>query len=206
MYTLDLETLNIKNLNAGGSLVFSQTTASICREQIQKLKDLGQNKIDKYIFLSVGFSTKYKVNTRKGVIEYQVLKQKDQYKFIIDKIMGHEFSTFDVDDGVGFLFFEQTFEGNIHFHGILKTECKQDLKADFLDCFNIKRGSDAKFTVNIKPITNLEGLEEYCFQKTTKKYEIVDQQLFKPLKITSSIMLENEEPIGARHQETTERA
>lgn len=173
------------------SLVFSQTTPVFCENQVHEwLKDFDMEEpfVKNYYgmdaclhFVSFNFSTKHKVLTNKGPIEYQCLKQLQQYDYIYKRLCSHEFTTL----AEGFIVFEQTLDGNIHFHALVPSRfSKQCIKAEFLDCFNIKKGAEATYSCNIKTVTDLNNIYEYLFHKQKKKYEAVDQKIFKPLKIT----------------------
>lgn len=184
--------MNITNIEER-SLAFSQTTRDFCEKKLREyvLDDethfVEVDDMDhKLWFVSFNFATKHKVRSNVGPVEYQVLKQKQQYDYIYRKLCSHEFTTL----AGGFIYFEQTLDGNIHFHGVIPSRySKQCMKAEFLDCFGIKKGPEASYACNIKEVTDLNNLFEYLFNKQKKKYEEVDSQIFKPLKITINKMI-----------------
>jgi len=160
---------------------FSQTTEGRVK---QWLADIPANP-DGYYFVSAGLPTTHKIKIGTTTIEYQVLKQKEQYKFLKHKLSGYEFDSFSE----GILLFEQTKIGNLHFHAVVKaTGHFQNIKADFFSCFGLKRGQELKHSFRVDPVKDLNGLKDYLFNKDKKSYEKVCPVLFKPLIIQKDIL------------------
>lgn len=194
--------LDLNSKSGWRSISFSHTTPDFCKKFLLSYEqgacryiDLGvkSEEIPKLYFVSAGFSNKHKVKISDSMnraqktitVEYQCLKQLQQYQYICKKLNLYEFSTFTA----GFIYFETTFEGNIHFHGVVVSDFnKQCIKAEFLDCFGIKKGIEASYTIHIQSIKDCKNISDYLFNKQEKKYEEVNQQLFKPLRVNYEIL------------------
>lgn len=163
----------------GGVSCFSLTTPELIKLKLQCVEAVAPNEISKYKFVSAGISTKHLVRSKGVLVEYQTLSQKAQYTYIYNKLNNHEFFSFSR----AFIIFEQTKLGNIHFHAVLYAlENDHDIRAEFYDCFGIKKGKSVRHFIDIKEINDMKGMIDYLFNKKEKDYEAVDQRLFKPLK------------------------
>lgn len=168
----------------GGVCGFSQTTPDFVKQHIQSLKSLGPEQVLKYRFVSVGMPTKLLVRKKGVLVEYQTLKQKEQYEFIYNKLNNYEFLSFNS----AYVIFEQTYTANIHFHMIIKSiEPDHDVKAEFFDCFEIKKGKNVRHFIDVQDIKDPEGLLNYMFNKDVKSYEHIDQTIFKPLRAINQL-------------------
>lgn len=182
---MNLKANEISN-SKGGVSVFSLTTPEYCKEYMQGVQLLPANQLSKYKFISVGFSTKHPVKIMRHkkplqTVEYQTLKQKEQYDYVWQSLNIYEFETFDE----GFIIFEQTKLGNVHFHLVVKALAStHDICAEFYDCFNIKRGKPLRHFIKIEDISDAKGLQEYLFSKKEKDYEVLPYEWNKPIKIT----------------------
>lgn len=153
---------------------FSQTTEGRVK---QWLADIPTNP-EGYYFVSAGLPTTHKIKTKLGMVEYQTMKQKEQYNYLIKMLSNYEFDSFSE----GIIIFEQTKIGNLHFHAVVKaTGHYQNIRADFFSCFGLKRGPSLKHSLRIDPVKDLSGLIDYLFNKDKKSYEKVCPILFKPL-------------------------
>lgn len=163
----------------GGVSGFSLTTPALFKLKLECVEAVAPSEISKYKFISVGMPTKHLVRSKGLLVEYQTLSQKLQYEFIYNKLNTHEFFSFSS----ALVLFEQTKLGNIHFHAVVKVlEIDHDIRAEFYDCFGIKKGKSVRHFIDIQPVTDMKGLLEYLFNKNEKNYESVDQTRFKPLK------------------------
>lgn len=153
---------------------FSQTTEGRVK---QWLADIPTNP-EGYYFVSAGLPTTHKIKLNSKTVEYQTLKQKEQYKYLLKQLSNYEFDSFSE----GIVMFEQTKIGNLHWHAILKsTGHYHNIRADFYSCFGLQRGPSLKHFIRIDPVKDLSGLIDYLFNKDKKSYEKVCPILFKPL-------------------------
>lgn len=156
-------------------VAFSQTTQDWAKAYLAGIQLPGG-----YYFVSAGIPSAHKIKTRHGTVEYQALKQKQQYDYLYKTLSAHEFDTFTE----GFVMFEQTKIGNIHFHAIVKSNSsKYDIRADFFCCFGLKKGPTLQHSFRVDEVTDIIGLDDYIFEKKQKAYEKVCPITFKPLKI-----------------------
>lgn len=157
-------------------VAFSQTTQDWARAYLAGIQLPGMG----YYFVSAGIPSALKIKTKYGVVEFQALKQKQQYDYLYKTLSAHEFDTF----AEGFIVFEQTKLGNLHFHAVLKSNSsKHDIRADFFCCFGLKKGPMLQHSFRVDEITDLNGLDDYIFEKKLKAYEKVCSITFKPLKV-----------------------
>lgn len=158
---------------------FSQTIPGLFKQKLEIMKELGPEQILKYKFVSIGIPTKLLVRKRGVLVEYQTLKQREQYDFIYNKLDNYQFWSFNS----AYVMFEQTKLANIHCHLVVNAlESDHDLKAEFYDCFEIKKGKNVRHFIDVQDVRDPEGLLNYLFNKDVKSYENVDQSIFKPLR------------------------
>lgn len=173
--------MELFNKPEGGVSCFSLTTPDSIRLKLDCVEAVAPNELLKYKFVSVGMPTKHLVRNKGVLVEYQTLSQKAQYTYIYNRLNNHEFYSFSS----AYIIFEQTKLGNIHFHAILYAlENDHDIRAEFYDCFGIKKGKSVRHFIDIKDIDDMPGLIDYLFNKNEKDYEKVDNLIFKPLKST----------------------
>lgn len=166
-------------LPEGGVSGFSLTTPALIKLKLECVEAVAPNEISKYRFISVGMPTKHLVRSKGVLVEYQTLSQKAQYEYIYNKLCNYEFFTFSS----AYVIFEQTKLGNIHFHAVITAlDNDHDIRADFYDCFGIKKGKSVRHFIDVQLIKDMKGLIDYLFNKNLKDYESVDQIKFKPLK------------------------
>jgi len=80
------------------------------------------------------------------------------------------------------IIFEQTKQGNIHYHIIMHTLLhKHDVRAILAELFNFKKATSIILNINVKNVTNLTKLFDYFFNKNEKNYESLDMNKFKPI-------------------------
>lgn len=169
----------------GGVCGFSQTTPGLFKQKLEIMKELNPEQILKYKFVSVGFPTKLLVRKRGVLVEYQTLKQREQYDYIYNKLNNYQFLSFNS----AYVLFEQTKIGNLHIHLVVNAlESDHDLKAEFYDCFDIKKGKNVRHFIDVQDIRDPSGLIEYLFNKDVKSYETVNQSIFKPLRSTQNVI------------------
>ena len=170
---------------SGVVVSFSQTTEDWAKTYLANISSPHVG----YYFVSAGIPAALKVDTSRGKVEYQTLKQRAQYDFIYKKLCRHEFDSFTE----GFVLFEQTKLGSLHFHCIVKAidSNKHDIRADFFCAFGLTKGKDLKYSFKVDEVTNIIGLTDYLFNKKEKAYEKVCSTTFKPLKIYSHKLMKS---------------
>lgn len=171
--------MDLDFLECGGVCGFSQTTPELFEQKMKCIAEAGPSDFSKYRFVSVGMPSKLLVKRKGVMVEYQILSQREQYEFIYNKLNNKEFYSFNS----ALILFEQTKSANIHFHAFMHVlENDHDIKAEFYDCFDIRKGKNVRHFIDIQPIRDMKGLINYLFNKDVKAYENVDQSKFKPLK------------------------
>lgn len=187
--------MNLFNDSENCVVSFSQTTQDWARTYLASIP----SPVSGYYFVSAGIPSALKIKTRHGTVEYQALKQRQQYDFLYKMLCAHEFDTFNE----GFIIWEQTKLGNVHFHAIVKsTSNKHDIMADFFCCFGLKKGQMLQHSFKVDEITDTTGLDDYLFDKKLKAYEKLCPITFKPLKIYLQPLIKEdkiivEDPIGS---------
>lgn len=163
----------------GVVVAFSQTTEDWAKTYLANIPSPPVG----YYFVSAGIPSALKVDTSRGKVEYQTLKQRAQYDFIYKRLCAHEFDSFTE----GFVIIEQTRLGSLHFHSIVKAtdSNKHDIRADFFCAFGLTKGKNLKYSFKVDEVTDIIGLTDYLFNKKEKAYEKVCPKTFKPLKIYS---------------------
>lgn len=170
---------------SGVVVSFSQTTENWAKTYLANIP----SPLVGYYFVSAGIPSALKVDTSRGNVEYQTLKQRAQYDFIYKKLCSHEFDSFTE----GFVMIEQTKLGSLHFHCVVKAldSNKHDIRADFFCAFGMTKGKNLKYSFKVDEVTNIIGLTDYLFNKKEKSYEKVDSIIFKPLKIYSHKLMKS---------------
>ena len=158
---------------------FSQTTPSFLRDTLTALH-CQQVEWTKYHFVSFNLSTNHSIKCDGKKRVYQTLKQIQQYHFLSRKLLQSDFYTLSSC----MVMFEQTLQGIIHFHCIISLKESvhvHDFKCELYDLFEITNRDEIKYTYQSSPITDYDGMVDYFFKETKKRYELLDCRLFKPL-------------------------
>ena len=134
------------------------------------------------LFVSGTFPDDYKCNFllhNKPV--YISLKQHVQYAWVSNRLCSLA-TCLDILHCV--IIFEQTRNGNIHYHIIVHTKLhKHDLRAIICELFGFSKVRDIIINVNVRKVDCLDKLSQYLFNKkdTIKQYEMVDMDKFRPM-------------------------
>lgn len=118
------------------------------------------------LFATLSFSPKESITLNKGVKrkwgDYTVKEQLiiiSRYTHFLDSIS----DSYQIH-------FEYTKDMNVHIHCIIETrENEKDLKIKSKRFFSIK--ADNRGFIDVRPITDLQGLLDYLTNKTEKKYQ-----------------------------------
>lgn len=116
-----------------------------------------------------------------------LLKQRVQYKYFRAQLLKWELSSTVYR---GYVHFEQFKTGNIHFHMIVAIPLGihiNNLRAELSDLFGINSKKETQNFFNSRVIPTKDDLKkviEYLLNKQPPKdYEVIDQNIFKPLRI-----------------------
>lgn len=115
-----------------------------------------------------------------------LLKQVKQYKYYKSKLLKYELTSC-VDNG--YIHFEQFRSGNIHFHMILAIPHHihvYNLKVEMSELFEIRSKKEMKNFFHQLPIHTDDDFDKvisYLTDKNLKKYESIDQNIYKPIRI-----------------------
>lgn len=156
------------------------TTQARGRDYAQVLLDTELGELNPCYFVSGCFPNNYKCKIGNYTKDYVCLKQHIQYHYIKTKFLDEYIVPDDIQKML--IIFEQTKNGNIHYHILVETTMhKHDLRASISELFGFKRAQDILLNIVIKNVNDFEGLIAYLYHKTTKDYEAIDQEKFKPI-------------------------
>lgn len=129
------------------------------------------------VFLSFALNPiKYVIKNKiNKLTSWGLIKGIDQYKFIKNRF--RYLTKESCDDYM--MFFEQTKDGNIHAHAVIKSNNEHDLKCEIAELFRISKIREAQISIHLRPF-DLKGFD-YIFRKVEKKYENVDWEKFNPI-------------------------
>lgn len=135
---------------------------------------------DKFYFISFNIKKDRLLSNRGKSKSFFGSTQLQQYNYFKQILLNNDVPA-DVE--FAYTFYEQTYEGKIHFHQLIYMDvpCIWDYKAYLSDIFNLTRNEiSSRFIHADKLYGQANDTLEYMFSKKTKKYEEVNQTNFKP--------------------------
>lgn len=189
---IDLSSCNFYNLgedkqtvlstpNSGDSHPLSEFIFTNCLRGSKIIQDLLTNpnlNFNKFYFVSFNFHIDRTIQNRGKPKLWSKCTQEQQYNYFKEKIIR---MPFDSDMIFNYTFYEQNYQGKIHFHQFIYYDGSiWNYQAKMYDHFECTKKEITERTCHIRDIDDADELYQYIFNKKSKAYEIINQEKFKP--------------------------